>query len=439
MLNNLEALKIASDMLEEEDFYLFEHKMLFHVMKKFYMQERPVDVHLACEELKRVNRLNEIGGHIFVSSLAAYAGASAHIEEYCDLIKSKSILRKMIEASSIIQRKTIEESDSVNDILDEAQLLFFKIGQTASKSNGSTLKDILTGCDNKENQSYLKSLESRQENYLRNGAGDIVTGLRTHYEKIDGILNGFNNSNLIILAARPAMGKTALAVNIAENICFKNNMPVGIFSLEMSSEQLINRIISSQSHVEGEKILRGSISEGEYQKIKSTVEAIKNEVMIIDDQPGLKISDLKARARRMKEIYGIKFLVIDYLQLLTGSGVIRGSDRQNEISEISRMLKNLARELDIPVLCLSQLSRKVEDRQSKRPVMSDLRESGSIEQDADIVMFLLRREYYDAHDKPGVAELIIAKNRHGATGSVDLLFCKELAKFEDLPLFTRPS
>jgi replicative DNA helicase len=226
------------------------------------------------------------------------------------------------------------------------------------------------------------------------------------------------------------MGKTALAVNIAESICFKNGIPVGIFSLEMSAEQLVHRIICSQAEVESDKIKRGSLNGSEFQRVVGAVYEMQKHNLIIDDQPGLKITDLRARARRMKETYKIGFLVIDYLQLLTGSGNYRTiENRQNEISEISRMLKNLSRELNIPVLCLAQLSRKVEERQGHRPMMSDLRESGSIEQDADIVMFLLRREYYDPMDKPGMAEIIVCKNRHGAIGNINLVYRKEIAQF----------
>lgn len=223
---------------------------------------------------------------------------------------------------------------------------------------------------------------------------------------------------------------TALAVNIAEHICFRNHTPVGIFSLEMSASQLLHRMICSQAEVESEKIQTGSLNGAEYQRIVGCVNAMQKHVMIIDDQPGLKITDLRARARRMKETHNIGFIMIDYLQLLSGSGNMRAQEnRQNEISEISRMLKNLARELNVPILCLAQLSRKVEERQGHRPMMSDLRESGSLEQDSDVVMFLLRREYYDPYDKPGLAELIVAKNRHGGVGSVNLAFRKEIAQF----------
>ena len=254
------------------------------------------------------------------------------------------------------------------------------------------------------------------------------------------MINGLNPSNLIILAARPAMGKTAFAINVAENVAFKSGLPVGIFSLEMSAEQLIHRVVSSQSQVESEKIQTGSLNGMEYQRVVTAVNDIQKYTMVIDDQAGLKITDIRARARRMKETHNIQLLVVDYLQLISGSGNKTSQEsRQNEISEISRMMKNLARELNIPVICLSQLSRKVEDRAGHRPMMSDLRESGSIEQDADVVMFLLRREYYDPLDKPGMAELIIGKNRHGSVGSVNLTYRKEIVQFVNYTPLDFPS
>jgi replicative DNA helicase len=234
----------------------------------------------------------------------------------------------------------------------------------------------------------------------------------------------------MILAARPSMGKTAIAINLAENICFRNHIPVGFFSLEMSATQILHRIISSQAEVESEKIQTGSLTGSEYQRIVGAVNMMQKDMMIIDDQPGLKITDIRARARRMKEAFNIGFIVIDYLQLISGSGNGRNiENRQTEISEISRMLKNLARELNIPILCAAQLSRKVEERQGHRPMMSDLRESGSLEQDADVVMMLFRRDYYDKYDKPGMAEVIVAKNRHGPVGDVQLAFRKEIGQF----------
>jgi replicative DNA helicase len=337
----------------------------------------------------------------------------------------------MIHAAQLVEKSALEEPLDVNTALDEAQQLFFQISQAANPIAGVLITEIFSGVRSESGIPYLKELQERQERYAQKGPEDSgITGIPSHFVDFDKMINGLNNSNLMILAARPAMGKTSLALNIAENVCFKSKIPVGIFSLEMSAEQLVHRIICSQGEVESDKIKTGALDGMEYQRIVSCVSEMQKNVLIIDDQAGLKITDLRARARRMKESYGIGFLVIDYLQLISGSSSNRNFEsRQNEISEISRMLKNLARELNIPILCLSQLSRKVEDRPGHRPMMSDLRESGSIEQDSDIVMFLLRREYYDPMDKPGMAELIVAKNRHGGVGNINLTFRKEFAQF----------
>jgi replicative DNA helicase len=431
MLTSINGLNIAADGLEDTDFYFTEHKVIFQVLKTAYKSEKPADIHLVCEELKRQDKLKAVGGAAYITTLAQYAGTSAHIEEYTSLVRSKAILRSMINAAQVVEKKALDEPEDVLGTLDDAQQLFFQISQAAHPSNGKLIGEVLSGVKSETSVPFLKELQERQELFQQRGPeAPGVTGITSHLIDFDKMINGLNNSNLMILAARPAMGKTALAINIAENVCFKNNMPVGIFSLEMSAEQLVHRIICSQSEVESDKIKTGSLNGSDYQRIVGAVHQIQNHVMIIDDQPGLKITDLRARARRMKEVYGIRFLVIDYLQLITGSGTSRGQEsRQVEISEISRMLKNLARELNIPILCLSQLSRKVEERPGHRPMMSDLRESGSIEQDSDIVMFLLRREYYDPTDKPGMAELIVAKNRHGGVGVVNLTYRKEIVQF----------
>lgn len=431
MLTSINSLNIASDALDDSDFYYTEHKIIFQVLKSAYKNDKPADLHLVCEELRRQDKLKTVGGAAYVTTLAQYAGTSAYIEQYVELVKNKAILRSMINAAQVVEKTALEEPDNVLETLDDAQQLFFKISQTANPNSGKLLADILSGVKSDTSEPFIKTLQERQERYRERGPEQSgITGVATHFAELDKMLNGFNQSNLMILAARPAMGKTAFALNIAENICFKNNMPVGVFSLEMSAEQLVHRIVCSQAEVESDKIKTGSLNGNEFQRIVHVVGEMKHQVMLIDDQAGLKITDLRARARRMKEAYGIGFLVIDYLQLITGSGSGRTTEnRQGEISEISRMLKNLARELNIPVLCLSQLSRKVEERPGHRPLMSDLRESGSIEQDSDIVMFLLRREYYDPMDKPGMAELIVAKNRHGGIGSVHLSFRKEIAQF----------
>lgn len=431
MLTSTGSLNMGADTLSELDFYYSEHRLIFDVLKTFYVQDKPADLHLVSEELKRTGKLKTAGGIGYLTTLAQYAGTSAYVEEYVELVRSKALLRRMIESAQDIERTALNEPADVHAALDEAQQKFFHISQTANALAGLPIKDILSGAKSASQLPYLKELQDRQATYQTKGAGDLgITGTPTHFADLDKLINGFSPSNLMILAARPAMGKTALALNIAENVCFRNGIPVGIFSLEMTAEQLLHRIICSQSEVESEKIKKGSISGLEFQRIVSSVNMMQKQTMVIDDQPGLKITDLRARARRMKEAYGIGLLVIDYLQLLSGSGFARSSEnRQNEISEISRMLKTLARELNVPILCLSQLSRKVEERTGHRPMMSDLRESGSIEQDSDLVMFLLRREYYDPYDKPGTAELIVAKNRHGAVGNVNLTFRKEIAQF----------
>lgn len=429
MLTSINSLNIGADSLDETDFYYNEHNIIFQILKAAFRSDKPADIHLVCEELKRQEKLKAVGGVAYVTTLAQYAGTSAYIEEYVAIIKNKSILRRMIQAAQVVEKTALEDPSDVQVSLDDAQKMFFQISQSANPSNAVSIKEILSGVKSKSQQPYLKQLQERQERYHQRGPEDPgITGIPTEFIDLDKMINGFNASNLMILAARPAMGKTALALNIAENICFKQEIPVGIFSLEMSAEQLVHRIICSQTEVESDKIQTGAINGQEFQRIVACINEMQNKTLVIDDQPGLKITDLRARARRMKERYNIGFLVIDYLQLLTGSARSQ-ENRQNEISEISRMLKNLARELDIPVLCLSQLSRKVEERAGHRPMMSDLRESGSIEQDSDVVMFLLRREYYDPNDKPGMAELMIAKNRHGAVGNIQLTYRKEIAQF----------
>lgn len=386
MLTSIGSLNIAADSLEEDDFYYTEHKIVFNALQGCFVGDKPADIHIIAEELKRTGKLKAIGGVAFLTSLAQYAGTAAHIEEYVELVKSKSVLRKMIHASQEIEKIAFDNPDDVQSSLDSAQQKFFQISQSANTIGALLIKDLLSGAKAASQLPYLKELQERQEQYLARGPEDLgITGLPTHFRDLDKIINGFSPSNMMILAARPAMGKTALALNIAENVCFKNNLPVGIFSLEMTAEQLLHRIICSQAGVESEKIRTGSINGIEFQRIVSTVSNMQKHTMVIDDQPGLKVTDLRARARRMREAHGIEFLVIDYLQLLSGSGTSRSQEnRQIEISEISRLLKTLARELNIPILCLSQLSRKVEERAGHRPMMSDLRESGCLTGDAQI-------------------------------------------------------
>ncbi|MCX6994857.1 MAG: replicative DNA helicase [Chlamydiae bacterium] len=380
MLTSVNSLNVAADALDESDFYFNEHKIIFQVLKNAYRADKPADIHIVAEELKRQGKLGVVGGVAYVTTLAQYAGTSAYIEEYVSLVSNKAILRRMIHAAQVVEKAALEEPEDVHSALDDAQAYFFTISQTASSAAGLHIRELILGSKASAEKPFLKELQEKQEFFAINGAAAAgITGVATHFVDLDKMINGMNNSNLMILAARPAMGKTALALNIAENICFKSKIPVGIFSLEMSAKQLLHRLICSQANVESEKVKTGALTGLEFQRIVEAVGEMQQHTMIIDDQPGLKITDLRARARRMKENFNIGFLVIDYLQLISGSGQNRGAEnRQVEISEISRLLKNLARELDIPIICLSQLSRKVEDRAGHRPMMSDLRESGCL-------------------------------------------------------------
>ncbi len=433
MLTSINALNVGADTLDEMDFYYQEHQTVFSTLKSAYRADKPADIHIIGEELKRAGKLEAVGGISYLTLLAQYAGTSAYIEEYVDLVKEKSILRRMIHAAQQIERTSLEGPADVGAALDEAQSHFYQISQSSQNSLGVSIKDLISGVKAESKMPFLKELQLRQQHYQEKGPDEPgITGVPTHLTDLDKMLNGFMNSNLILLGARPAMGKSALITSIDENICFRNKIPVGIFSREMSADQILTRMICSQAEIESQKIQTGSLNGSEYQRVVAASNHMNKHVMIIDDQPGLKITDLRARARRMKESYNIGFLAIDYLQLLSGSGNTRSQEnRQIEISEISRMLKTLARELNIPILCAAQLSRKVEERQGHRPMMSDLRESGSLEQDSDVVMFLFRRDYYDKHDKPGLAELVIAKNRHGGIGDVILTFRKEFGQFSN--------
>ncbi len=431
MLTSIDSLNTAAEMLKEKHFYYKEHQIIFSALKYCYVNDAPADVHIIAEELKRRNKLDEAKGVAYLTTLVQYAGTAAHLEEYAKIVKEKALLRDIIKISDDISKKAFAEPENVYETLEQAQASFFEVSQVNSKGFGTLLQEIISGEKSEHNKPYLTYLQEKQEEFHSKDRNEnAIVGIPTHFCDFDKMVGGMNNSNLMILAARPAMGKTALAINLAENICFKSHLPVGIFSLEMTAEQLMHRIVCSQAEVESEKIKTGSLNGMEYQKVVAAINNMMSHKMVIDDEPGLKISDLRTRARRMKEAHNIGFLIIDYLQLISGSSKFKSSDnRQMEISEISRSLKTLARELNIPILCLSQLSRKVEERQGHRPMMSDLRESGSIEQDSDLVMFLLRKEYYDPYDKPGQAELIVAKNRHGSVGSIHLTFRKELAQF----------
>lgn len=430
MLSSSDALSMGSERLQEDAFYFSEHKLIFRTLQYFFLHDLPADVHLTAEDLKKKDLLSSCGGIQYLVALSQFAGTATYLEEYIGLMKDDSLLRKMVFACQKIEEKSLKKAGKPSETLEEAQREFYLLGQDDFKSSAVLLGDVLDGKTSDSGLSILQELEKRQEQWVNRTAEDPGSrGLLTGFYDLDKLISGMAPGNLIILAARPSMGKTALAMNIAENVCFKSGKPVGVFSLEMSADQLVSRIVCSQSEIEADKMQSGNLTGAEFQMINCTVDRLKRFPLIMDDQSGLSITDLRSRARRMKEAYDIEFIMIDYLQLLSGPKNKNSENRQNEISEISRMLKTLAKDLKIPILCLSQLSRKVEERISKKPLMSDLRESGSIEQDADVVMMLYREEYYEQYSKVGMAELLVVKNRHGGIGKVDLNFDKRFAKF----------
>src|SRR3989344_3064882 len=336
MLTNINALNICADSLQEADFYYRKHQILSSALKAPSRADKPADIHLVGEDLKRQNKLEPVGGISYLTSLAQYAGTSAFIEEYAELVREKSILRQMIASSQRIEKTALEEPNDVLLALDDAQKEFFQISQENQRHGGVSIKDLISGLKAESKLPYLKELQARQEKFQEKGPDEPgITGIPTHFIDLDKMLNGFNNSNLMILAARPSMGKTAIAINLAENICFRNHIPVGFFSLEMSASQILHRIICSQSEVESEKIQTGSLSGSEYQRIVAAVNRMQKATMIIDDQPGLKITDIRARARRMKEAYNIGFIIIDYLQLISGSGSMRSlKNRHGPVGDV---------------------------------------------------------------------------------------------------------
>ena len=431
MMTRINSLNLAAELLREEDFYYREHRHIFFILKEAYSKDLSIDFHLVIEELKRKEQLQEVGGEEYVVGLAQYAGTSLYVEEYIRLIKNKSLLRQLISIIQGVEREAFEDPHSAEELLDTAQQQLFELSQESRHSLGFSLKQLLSGEHLDSKKPFLELIQERQERYRSLGKEEVsITGVRTHFSQLDTLLDGLVPSNLIILAARPAMGKTALALNIASNIAFLGKKAVAFFSLEMSAEQLLHRMICAHAEVEAEKVRTGSITGEQFQQLVSSVHIMQKSTLIIEDQPSLRISDLRTRARRMKEVYGIECVVIDYLQLIVGGNSRRAAEsRQLEISEISRLLKSLAKELHLPVLCLAQLSRKVEERTDHLPQMSDLRESGSIEQDADQVCFVFRPDYYDPNKAPGMVQVIVRKNRNGPVGTVQLTWMQTLQKF----------
>lgn len=414
MLLDNEAVAAALEELEGQDFYLEAHKEIFETILDIYDRGNPVDLVTVIEGLKQRGSLEAVGGSIYVSDLSVSVPSTANVGYYIKIIEEKSILRKLIKASNEIIRDSYEASEDLDIIIDSAEKKIFDISQRKNARSFEQVKTILL-------ETYNKIEE------LSKNKGKIV-GVETGFRDFDLRTSGLNASDFILVAARPSMGKSSFAVNIAQYAAVHNQVPVAIFSLEMSKDQLVQRMLSSEANVELQKIRSGDLDEGDWLRLVQAAEPLSNAPIFIDDTPAITAMEIRSKARRLKLEHGLGLIVIDYLQLMAGRG--RYESRQQEVSEISRSLKALARELDVPVIALSQLSRAPEARQDHRPMLSDLRESGAIEQDADIVIFLYRDEYYNPEtEKKNIAEAIIAKQRNGPTGTVELVWLGPFTKF----------
>jgi len=413
----------VGDMLRPDDFYRHEHRSIFEAIMSLINANRAADVVTTYERLQGIGKSDAAGGLAYLNSLAQYVPSAANIRRYAEIVRERAVLRQLIAASDDIATAAFNpKGREVSTILDEAEQKIFHIGE-----QGSRMKD---GFQSMESLvvTLLDDVVERSEN------PQDVTGLRTGYIDLDKMTSGLQAGDLVILAARPSMGKTALAINIAEHVALHERKAVAVFSMEMGASQLAVRIVGSIGRINQSNMRSGKLTDDEWPRLTEAVEKLRDVSLHIDETPGLRSGELRANARRLaRQCGGLGLIVVDYLQLMTGS-TSEGENRAAEIGEISRSLKMLAKELQCPVIALSQLNRSVETRTDKRPMMSDLRESGSIEQDADIIMFIYRDEYYtkDACKEPGVAEIIIAKQRNGPTGTVKLSFINQLTRFENL-------
>jgi replicative DNA helicase len=423
LLDNL-AWDRAAELLGESDFYRYEHRLIFGAIAALVTASRPADVITVFEQLQSHGKADDVGGLAYLNALAQSVPSAANMRRYAEIVRERAILRKLIAASDEIATQAFNrEGRQVSQILDEAESRILKIGEEGNRNKqGFQAMDQL-----------VVALMDRVNELAENGAED-VTGVRTGYYDLDSMTAGLQKGDLIILAARPSMGKTAFALNIAENVAVKEELPVLVFSMEMGASQLALRMVGSMGRINQQHLRTGRLQDDEWARLPDAVERLGKAQLFIDETPGLTAAELRARSRRMARQFGgtLGLIVIDYLQLMSGSS---GSDenRATELGEISRGLKALAKELQCPVIALSQLNRSVETRNDKRPMMSDLRESGAIEQDADVIMFIYRDDYYNKESKePGVAEIVIGKQRNGPVGTVKLAFLKPLTKFDNL-------
>ena len=420
-----DAYAIVCEILRPESFYEPRNQMVYTAIRDLSMDEKPVDMLTVADQLAKSGKLEQVGGPGYIAELSSGVATSANIEYHANIIAQKSLARQLISFASSIQTKAFDETIDVEDLMQEAEGSLFELSQHNMKKDYTAIDPVIAQA--------VKGIQDAAKNT------DGLTGVSTGYFKLDDITSGWQASDLVIIAGRPAMGKTSFALSRAKNIAADLRIPMAFFSLEMSNVQLVNRLISNACEIQGSKILNGQLQRDEWERLDKNINNLLGAPLYVDDTPGLSVFELRTKARRLVREHGIKLIMIDYLQLMNANGM-RFSSRQEEVSTISRSLKGLAKELNIPILALSQLNRGVESREGlegKRPQLSDLRESGAIEQDADMVLFVHRPEYYhiyqddNGRDLHGMAQIIIAKHRKGATGDVLLTFRGEYTRFEN--------
>ena len=418
MLIKKEAITQAQELLRPDDFYREAHRIVFETMLELAGDNEAVDLVTLTEALRKKEMLEKVGGISFITALANYVPTAANIVYHAQIVKEKSELRHLIDAATEIASAAYEATDDVKDIMDDAEK---KILAVAANQTGGAFEPI---------RNIVIDTVGRVETLYENQGG--LTGISTGFRDLDRDTSGLQKSDLILVAARPSMGKTAFTLNIATYAAMHGHT-VAFFSLEMSKEQLAQRMLCSEGGIDSQRLRTGQLEDADWDRLINTADRVSKASIYIDDTAGINVMDLRSKARRLKAEHGLDLIVIDYLQLMQGRARSSSDNRQQEISEISRSLKALARELDVPVVALSQLSRSVESRTVKKPMLSDLRESGSLEQDADIVMFLYREDYYDQEtERKNITEVIIAKHRNGPIGTIELFFQKEFTKFRDL-------
>ena len=417
MIMDKDAIVVAMEILVQDDFYHQQYGLVFQAMIDLFNDSQPVDLVTLQERLKAMNVPPEVSSLEFVSELIAAVPTSANIKSYAQIVKDKAVLRHLIKETEAIENECYAGQGELEDILADTEKRIFNLLQNRGGGDYVPIKEVV-----------LNALERIE---LASKTQGNVTGIPTGFVDLDYKMSGLQPSDFILVAARPSMGKTAFVLNIAQYVAFHEDMATAIFSLEMSKEQLVNRLFSLESRVDAQLLRSGNLSDGDWEKLIEGAGVIGKSHLLIDDTPGISIAELRSKCRKFKLEHDLKLIIIDYLQLMSGSG--RSDSRQQEISDISRSLKALARELNVPVIALSQLSRAVEQRPDHRPMLSDLRESGAIEQDADVVMFIYRDDYYNKDtEMKNIAEIIIAKQRNGPIGTVNLVWLPQYTKFANM-------